>query len=340
MGDKLREALEFYADERNYHMTRASASEPFTSAIERDGGARASAAIDTPAAASGDEARPTTSDADESRTSACATGGEDEGCKWYTGDGESFVVLPRDEVRRRRIEAAQRLATPSRPAPATGDVERARDKVARAAVDYVAAAGAQDRTATGIALGEAVLQMLAAERARDDEGGVVVGERLDSTAPAPNDPVREALDALASKWATGSSNDLSDDTYQRAFNAARYRCAQELRAALSAPSPSPAAPERGGKPVACHRPGHRPPAGFNAVVEIVSTSDLEADDVIFAEGGWKCVIDDGMNDSTQVMAAEIIDDAAGQNLADTTYGEWFARVVALVPRESPSKEPA
>ena len=58
----------------------------------------------------------------------CATGakgGEDEGCKWYTGDGESFVVLPRDEVRRRRIEAAQRLATPSRPAPATGDVERA-----------------------------------------------------------------------------------------------------------------------------------------------------------------------------------------------------------------------
>lgn len=57
-----------------------------------------------------------------------------------------------------------------------------------------------------------------------------------------SDNVREALGVLASKWATGSSDDLADDTYQRAFNAARYRCAQELRAALAAPSSeSPAA---------------------------------------------------------------------------------------------------
>jgi hypothetical protein len=89
-----------------------------------------------------------------------------------------------------------------------------------------------------------------------------------------------------------------------------------------------------------HRPGHRPPVGFNAVVEIVSASDLEADDVIFDDGRWLCVLDDGRNDSTMIMAAEIIDNAGGQDTTDTVYGEWFARVVALVPRESPSEEPA
>ena len=108
------------------------------------------------------------------------------------------------------------------------------------------------------------------------------------------------------------------------------------RAALAAPG-EPPAPR--GEAVA-HRPGHRPPVGWRAVVEIVSASDLEADDVIFAEGRWLCVLDDDLNDSTQVMAAEIIDDAGGRGVSDTTYGEWFARVVALVPRESPSEEPA
>lgn len=96
-------------------------------------------------------------------------------------------------------------------------------------------------------------------------------------------------------------------------------------------APSPSVPR---DEAVRHRPGHRPPVGFNAVVEIVSTSDLENDDVIFAEGRWLCVIDDGMNDSMQVMAAEIIDDAAGRGLADTTYGEWFARVVELIPKET------
>lgn len=91
-------------------------------------------------------------------------------------------------------------------------------------------------------------------------------------------------------------------------------------------SPAP----RGG--AVAHRPGHRPPVGWRAVVEIVSASDLEADDVIFAEGRWLCVLDDDLNDSTQVMAAEIIDDAGGRGVSDTTYGEWFARVVALVPQ--------
>lgn len=44
-----------------------------------------------------------------SRPREAGSGAPDEGSKWYTGDGEAFIVLPPNEVRRLRIEAAQSM---------------------------------------------------------------------------------------------------------------------------------------------------------------------------------------------------------------------------------------
>ena len=46
-----------------------------------------------------------------------ATGEE---CRWYTGNGEEYEILPPEEVRRRRIEAARRLRDVG---PATGEAK-------------------------------------------------------------------------------------------------------------------------------------------------------------------------------------------------------------------------
>ncbi len=76
---------------------------------------------------------------------------------------------------------------------------------------------------------------------------------------------------------------------------------------------------------AVFRPGHRPD-GNRAHVEIVATSDLVPDDVVFHEGEWWCILDGDKNDGLQVLAAPIIDDSAGQDDSDYIDGSCFARV--------------
>lgn len=68
------------------------------------------------------------------------------------------------------------------------------------------------------------------------------------------------------------------------------------------------------------------PDGNRAEVEVVSTSDLLPGNVVWGEDGWYAVLDSDQNDSTQVSAAQIIDDAGGQDEDSILYGEWFLRL--------------
>ena len=68
------------------------------------------------------------------------------------------------------------------------------------------------------------------------------------------------------------------------------------------------------------------PEGNRAEVEIVSTSELLPGNVVWGEDGWYAVLDSDQNDSTQVSAAQIIDDAGGQDEDSILYGEWFLRL--------------
>ena len=70
----------------------------------------------------------------------------------------------------------------------------------------------------------------------------------------------------------------------------------------------------------------RRPDGNRAEVEVVSTSDLLPGNVVWCEDGWYAVLDSDQNDSTQVSAAQIIDDAGGQDEDGLLYGEWFLRL--------------
>ena len=167
-------------------------------------------------------------------------------------------------------------------------------------------------------------ELLAALAAPSSESPAATG----SGAAPTRDAVAEVLLREANRDLTGWTWAQLCESRIAGIVAAVALARRQADAILSRWS-APPAPR--GEAVA-HRPGHRPPVGWRAVVEIVSASDLEADDVIFAEGRWLCVLDDDLNDSTQVMAAEIIDDAGGRGVSDTTYGEWFARVVALVPQ--------
>lgn len=72
--------------------------------------------------------------------------------------------------------------------------------------------------------------------------------------------------------------------------------------------------------------GHRPDGG-KACVEVVETSELLPDDVVWGEDGWYCVLEGEERDSSQVVAAPIIDDAGGQGESLMLYGETFLRAV-------------
>ena len=79
------------------------------------------------------------------------------------------------------------------------------------------------------------------------------------------------------------------------------------------------------------------PEGNRAEVEIVSTSELLPGNVVWGEDGWYAVLDSDQNDSTQVSAAQIIDDAGGQDEDSILYGEWFLR---LAHPAAPAREEA
>lgn len=84
------------------------------------------------------------------------------------------------------------------------------------------------------------------------------------------------------------------------------------------------------------------PEGNRAEVEIVSTSELLPGNVVWGEDGWYAVLDSDQNDSTQVSAAQIIDDAGGQDEDSILYGEWFLRLAhpAATAREEAFYEAA
>lgn len=86
-----------------------------------------------------------------------------------------------------------------------------------------------------------------------------------------------------------------------------------------------------------HKPGHRPEAN-KACVEVVDTSALLPDDVIWGDDGWYCVLEGAESDSLQVVAARIIDDAGGQDESLMLYGETFLRVVVNLNGVEVSRE--